>query len=159
MNRQPFEIVPRILTHMYSSVPGRAQPVCVAIEVGTGIALDAADPRLIDQLNIAIGESVELVVVSVKKRGIRCLHLPTRLPVTFRKVRWEMEGETITVAPTKVWQFKNTVYIAGTVTDKRIDIHALNIKPLKLENEPDDEEKYKQRFAHFSHFYQTIKRS
>ena len=100
--------------------------------------------RLIDQLAINENEPFELLVLSVKKTGIRCLHLPTRLPVTFRKVRWEMEGEIITVMPTKIWQFKNTVYIAGSVTEKRIDIDALNIVPLKLENKglfnPDKED-------------------
>ncbi|MGD9200974.1 MAG: cytoplasmic protein [Chitinispirillia bacterium] len=92
-------------------------------------------PRLIDKINIDTSKPVELVVKSVKKTGIRCLHLPTQLPVTFRKVRDEIEGEIITVLPSKIWQFKNTVYLAGSVTDKRIDINALNITPLKIEKQ------------------------
>lgn len=108
-------------------------------------ASDGSDkPRLIDKLNIIEGTPVELAVLEVKRSGIRCKHLATQLPVTYRKVRYEAEGEIITVMPSKVWQFKNTVYLAGETISSRIDATALNLTPLKLSEmdvfEPDEED-------------------
>ncbi|MGD9201650.1 MAG: hypothetical protein PVI26_08820, partial [Chitinispirillia bacterium] len=93
------------------------------------------EPRLIDQLDIPLGEPVELAVWAVKKAGIRCKMIPSQLPVTFRMVRHEVEGEIITVIPSKVWQFKNTVYMTGTTKGRRLDATVLGLMPLKLEEQ------------------------
>lgn len=105
---------------------------------------DPDKPRLLDKLNIIEGIPVELVVLEVKRSGIRCKHLASQLPVTYRKVRFEVEGEIITVMPSKVWQFKNTVYVSGDTIKSRIDASALNLTPLKLSEmgdyDPDEED-------------------
>lgn len=101
------------------------------------------EPRLIDQLNIPLDKPIELVVCAVKKTGIRCKLIPSQLPITLKMVRDEVEGEIITVIPTKVWQFKKTVYMSGETINCRLDVHALGLTPLKLKErgmfEPDKE--------------------
>jgi hypothetical protein len=97
-----------------------------------------------EELGILLGEPVELVALAVKQSAIRCRTLHTGIPVTFRKVRWWVEGEILTVRPEKLWRFKNTNYMSGKVASTRIDIPALKLEPLRL-NEPwpwDSEEEY-----------------
>ena len=118
------------------------------------------EPRLIDQLDIPLGKPIELAVWSVKKAGIRCKVIPSQLPVTFRMVRHEVEGEIITVIPSKVWQFKNTVYIAGKTINRRIDAASLGLEPLKLEEqglfEPDKETDLIEENDPFAKYYLPI---
>ncbi|NLD99250.1 MAG: hypothetical protein GX640_05195 [Fibrobacter sp.] len=87
---------------------------------------------------------VELAVLSVKKAGIRCKHISSQQPVTFRKVRNEVEGEIITVLPSKVWQFNNSIHLTGEIIDRRFDASVLNLVPLTLKERgvfnPDDED-------------------
>jgi hypothetical protein len=118
------------------------------------------EPRLIDQLDIPLGEPVELAVWAVKKAGIRCKMIPSQLPVTFRMVRHEVEGEIITVIPSKVWQFKNTVYMTGTTKGRRLDATVLGLMPLKLEEqglfEPDKETDLVEEGDPFAKYYLPI---
>ena len=96
------------------------------------------------ELGIPLGEPVELVALAVKKSAIRCRTLQSGIPVTFRKVRWWVEGEILTVLPEKLWRFKNTNYMSGKVESTRIDIPVLKLEPLRL-NDPwpwDPEEEY-----------------
>ncbi len=87
---------------------------------------------LSEKLGIPLGETIELLAVAVKKTAIRCRTLDSNIPLTLRKVRWEVEGEILTVRPEKLWQFKNTFYMSGKVESARIDIPALNFEPLVL---------------------------
>lgn len=87
------------------------------------------------ELGIPLGEPIELVALAVKKTAIRCRTLDSNIPITLRKVRWEVEGEIITVRPEKLWRFKNSNYMSGDVESVRIDIPALKLKPLLL-NDP-----------------------
>jgi tetratricopeptide (TPR) repeat protein len=96
--------------------------------------------NLAPDLNIPLGEPVELVAHAVRSMAIRCRILTTGQPVTFRHRRDEVEGEILTVIPAKVWRFKNTWYMTGELKSKRIDISALNLTPLRLEEMPLDEE-------------------
>ncbi|MBU1339499.1 MAG: hypothetical protein KKD56_10575 [Acidobacteria bacterium] len=86
------------------------------------------------ELGIPLGEPIELVALAVKELAIRCRILDSHIPITFRKVRGEVEGEIITVRPEKLWQFKNTNYMSGKVESVRIDIPALNLEPLSLKD-------------------------
>jgi tetratricopeptide (TPR) repeat protein len=88
----------------------------------------------IKELNLPMGEPVELVVLGVKKAAMNCKVLASGDPVTFRKVRDEVEGEIITVRPSKLWRFQNIHYMTGEVESRRIDIEALDLKPLGLTN-------------------------
>ena len=101
------------------------------------------EPRLIDTLNIPLGQPVDLAVWAVKKTGIRCKLIPTGEPITYRMIRDEVDGEIITVKPSKIWQYKNTVYMTGETISRRLDVGALGLKPLGLKDEgvwePDNE--------------------
>jgi tetratricopeptide (TPR) repeat protein len=93
-------------------------------------------PRLIDELGISPDSPVELAVWSVKKRAIDCKHIPTLLPVTLkweRYYQYEIEGEIITVKPSKVWMYKGNVKLTGEITNRKLDISALNLTSLPLE--------------------------
>ncbi len=103
-----------------------------------------AGERLIDQINIQIDEPVDLAVLVVKQTGIRCKLISSQLPVTYRTVNRDVEGEVITVIPSKIWQFKNTVYMSGETIDRRLDIEALDLTPLGIKEvgmfQPDETE-------------------
>ena len=84
------------------------------------------------EINIPIGEPIELVALAVKTAAIRCKIVSTDQPITFRKVRNEVEGEILTIIPSKMWQYRKTYYMTGEIESKKIDIPALNIEPLAL---------------------------
>src|SRR3989339_789168 len=86
-------------------------------------------------LNIQAGQVVELVVLAVKRTGIRCRLLNGCQPVTFRLVREEVEGEIITVEVIKIWRYKTTDYMTGSVLSSRIDIPALKLTPLGIKDQ------------------------
>lgn len=116
--------------------------------------------RLIDLLDIPLGTPVELAVLSVKQVAIRCKHIATGLPLTYRNVGFETEGEIITVLLSKVWQFKNTVYLAGETIDNRIDVTALNLVPLKLNEkglfDPDKEGLFKEEDPYAKYYLPIV---
>jgi len=118
------------------------------------------EPRLIDRLNIALDKPVELAVWAVKKAGIHCRVIPTQEPVTFKRVHDEIEGEVISVMPSKVWQFKRTVYVTGEVINQRLEASALGLVPLKLEErgmfEQDELDQLVDADDPFQKYYQPI---
>lgn len=118
------------------------------------------EPRLPDQPCIPLGQPVELIVLAVKQTGIRCKLIPTQEPITFRMVRDEVEGEIITVMPSKVWQFKNTVYMSGETISHRLDASALGLDPLKLEEqgtwEPENESDLVEEDDPFAKYYLPV---
>ena len=81
---------------------------------------------------IQIGKPIEMVAIAVKKSAIRCKIISTGQPITFRKVRDEVEGEILTIKPSKVWRFQKTHYMTGEIISKKIDIPALKLEPLAL---------------------------
>jgi hypothetical protein len=89
-------------------------------------------PRILDRFNIPLGQPLDLTVRAVLKTAIRCSLLSTGEPITFRKARYEVEGEIITVKASKVWQHKNTVYMTGDVIGSRLDVKALGLQPLGI---------------------------
>ncbi len=114
------------------------------------------------ELGIALGEPIELVALAVKKTATRCRTLNAHIPITLRKVRLWVEGEILTVRPEKLWRFKNTNYMSGRVESSRIDIPALNLEPLRLNDpfpwnpeeeywgeEPDPTDKYFEEIKEF----------
>lgn len=117
-------------------------------------------PRLIDTINLPLGKPVDLAVWVLKRTGIRCKLLPSQVPVTYRLLRFEVEGEIITVMPSKVWQFKNTVYLTGETISSRIDVNTLGLTPLKLEEQgmfvPDNENELIEDHDPFMKYYLPI---
>lgn len=84
------------------------------------------------EIDIPIGKPIEVVAIAVKTAAIRCKIVTTEQPITFRKVRNEVEGEILTIIPSKVWRYWKTHYMTGEIKSKRIDIPALNLEPLTL---------------------------
>ncbi|MDY6823515.1 MAG: tetratricopeptide repeat protein [Thermodesulfobacteriota bacterium] len=85
--------------------------------------------------DIDLSKPVELVALSVKERAARC-----RLPgsdriITLRASRlWELlPGAIVTVSPRKHWRYGGHPYLSGEIQSTRIDVKALDIVPLGLE--------------------------
>ena len=62
--------------------------------------------------------------------------------------------------PSKVWQYKNTVYLTGETIAKRLDAKALGLQPLELKDEgiwePDKEDELFDRGDPFEKYYLPI---
>lgn len=93
-----------------------------------------AELDLVKDLKVSIDQPLELVVLAVKKIAMRCRVVGSDEPITFRKVRNEVEGEIITVKPSKLWRYKQTHYMTGEIESRMIDIEALGLKALALKN-------------------------
>jgi tetratricopeptide (TPR) repeat protein len=87
-----------------------------------------------DDLNLK--DIVELVPLSVKQRAARCLLLGTERVVTFRSPRrWGLiPGEIATIQPRKQWTYGGNPYLSGDILETRLDISALGLTPLILED-------------------------
>ena len=85
--------------------------------------------------DIDMTQDIELIAVAVKGNAISC-----RLPAKDRVVTirpsgpWDVApGEIITVAPRKQWRYGGHPYLSGEINAWRLDIAALGLTPLKLE--------------------------
>ena len=109
-------------------------------------------------MGVSIGNPVEAVAIAVKKAAIRCRIISTGQPITFRIVRREVEGEILTIIPSKVWRYQNTNYMTGEVVSERIDVPALNLVPLGLNEmeEWDPEEYLEERDPSLNRNYESI---
>ena len=84
--------------------------------------------------DIDMTREVELIAVAVKGNAVSC-----RLPgkdrvITIRTTRlWDLvSGEIITVAPRKQWRYGGHPYLSGEIKAWRLEIPALGLTPLKL---------------------------
>lgn len=84
------------------------------------------------EIDVSIGKAIKVVALSVKTAAIRCRIVSTGQPITYRKVRNEVEGEILTIIPAKVWRYGKTYYLTGEIISRTIDIPQLNIEPLAL---------------------------
>lgn len=96
--------------------------------------------------DIDLNKPVELVALSVKERAARCRLLGSGRIITLRVSRlWELvPGAIVTVKPEKQWRYGDHPYLSGEIQSTRIDIKALDLVPLKLEEMGlwDPEEQY-----------------
>jgi hypothetical protein len=78
---------------------------------------------------------VELAVLSVKQTTARCRWLGSGRMVTLRAGRlWDVvPGEIAKVRPGKQWQHARNPYLSGVIESARLDVAALGLVPLKLE--------------------------
>lgn len=98
--------------------------------------IDTGKSELIKKIEARQDQLLELVVLAVKQRAMRCKILSTGEPVTFRTaVRNEVEGEILTIQPARVWKYGKTHYISGEIKSSRIDIPALQLTSLALKDE------------------------
>ena len=87
----------------------------------------------VDDLDMS--RDVELIALAGKENAVSC-----RIPgkgriITLRSERlWEVvPGETITVAPRKQWRYGGHPYLSGNIKTWRLDLSALGLIPLRLE--------------------------
>lgn len=87
-----------------------------------------------DDLNLS--NPVELAVLSVKEQTARCRLLGSDRVITLRaRFLWDVvPGAIVTVSPRKQWRYAGNPYLSGEIQSTRIDVKALDLVPLKLEN-------------------------
>lgn len=79
------------------------------------------------------GDIVDLLVIRPLNRALRCKVISTGEAVTFRKNRFEVPGDTITIKVSKHWKNRNTSYISGERIKQEFIVSNLNLKPIKIE--------------------------
>ena len=94
--------------------------------------------------DLDLSQPVELVVLSVKDRAARCRLPGTDRVITLRATGlWDIvPGEIAVVRPRKQWSYAGHPYLSGEIESARLDVAALGLVPLKLEEqgvwEPDE---------------------
>jgi len=95
--------------------------------------------------DLDLDKPIELAVITAKEKAARCRLLGTAREITLRTADvWDMvPGEIVTVSARKQWRYAGHPYISGDVQGQRLDVAALGLVPLRLEDEgswePDDE--------------------
>lgn len=86
--------------------------------------------------DLDLSRPVELIVLSIKQRVARCFIPGTERIITLRAGRlWDVvPGEIVTVKPSKQWSYAGHPYLSGKIESMRLDVAALGLAPLKLEN-------------------------
>ncbi|MDX9861662.1 MAG: hypothetical protein RBS99_12175 [Rhodospirillales bacterium] len=86
--------------------------------------------------DINLNKPVELIALSVTERAARCRLLGSDRIISLRASRlWEVApGAIVTVAPRKQWRYGGHPYLSGEIQSTRIDVKALELVPLGLEN-------------------------
>lgn len=86
---------------------------------------------------VDLANPVELVLLSVKDTAARCRLLGTDRAITLRATRlWDaVPGEIIVVKPRKQWSYAGHPYLSGEITSARLDVAALGLVPLRLEDQ------------------------
>ena len=95
--------------------------------------------------DLDLASPIELVVLAPKEKAARCRVLGTKREITLRsRDVWDMvPGEIVTVRARKQWTYARHPYLSGDVEGHRLDIDALGLTPLRLQDEwpwdPDEE--------------------
>lgn len=78
---------------------------------------------------------VELIALSVKERAARCRLPGSDRVITLRAGQlWDVvPGEIVTVKPRKLWRYGGHPYLSGEIESKKLDVAALGLVPLRLE--------------------------
>ena len=101
-------------------------------------------PKKATQDDLDLTRDMELIALAVKGNAISC-RIPGKGHVTLRSTRsWDVvPGELITVTPHKKWRYAGHPYLSGEIKSWRLDVAALGLTPLTLEDEgmwlPDEE--------------------
>jgi len=85
---------------------------------------------------IDLSKPVEMAALAVKARAARCRLLESERVITLRASRlWEVvPGAIVTVTPRKQWLYGGHPYLSGAIQSTRIDVKALDLVPLGLED-------------------------
>jgi hypothetical protein len=86
--------------------------------------------------DLDLSKPVDLVALSVKQRAVRCRLLGSDRGITLRASRlWDVvPGAIVTVKPRKQWRYAGHPYLSGEIQSTRIDVKALDLVPLRLED-------------------------
>lgn len=86
--------------------------------------------------DLDMSKPVDLVALSVKERTARCRLLGSERIITLRASRlWDVvPGAIVTVKPRKQWCYAGHPYFSGEIQSIRIDVDALGLAPLGLED-------------------------
>lgn len=87
--------------------------------------------------DLDLSRPIDLVVLSVKEKGARCRLVGSDRNITLRAGRlWEIvPGEIAAVKPRKQWTYAGYPYLSGEVESSRLDVRALGLVPLELEDQ------------------------
>jgi hypothetical protein len=93
-------------------------------------------PKKATQDDLDLTRDMELIALAVKGNAISC-RIPGKGHVTLRSTRsWDVvPGELITVTPHKKWRYAGHPYLSGEIKSWRLDVAALGLTPLTLEDE------------------------
>jgi hypothetical protein len=85
--------------------------------------------------DLDMNADVELIALAVKGNAVSCRIQGKGRVVTLRSTgSWEVvPGELITVTPDKQWRYRGHPYLSGEIKARRLDIPALGLTPLALE--------------------------
>jgi len=86
--------------------------------------------------DVDLSKPVELVALLVKERAARCRLLGSDRIVTLRASSlWDaIPGAILTITPRKQWRYGGHPYLSGEIQSIRIDVKALDLVPLALED-------------------------
>jgi len=92
-------------------------------------------PKALEE-DLDLSQPVELVVLAVKDKSARCRLLGKEQSITLRAGRiWAVvPGEIAVVKPRKQWSYAGHPYLSGEIESARLDVPALGLVPLRLEN-------------------------
>jgi hypothetical protein len=87
--------------------------------------------------DVDLAAPLELVVLSVKESAARCRLLGSERVLTLRATRlWKVvPAEIIVVQPRRQWSYAGHPYLAGEIGSSRLDVGALRLVPLALQDE------------------------
>ena len=93
-------------------------------------------PKKATEDDLDLTHDIELIALAVKGNAISC-RIPGKGHVTLRSTRsWDVvPGELITVTPRKKWRYAGHPYLSGEIKAWHLDVAALGLRPLKLEDE------------------------
>ena len=108
-----------------------------------GLEPDSSDARRrpprqhkVATADIDLDSPIELLVLSVKEAAARCRLLMSDRALTLRATQlWNVvPGEIVRVRPRKHWSYAGHPYLSGKIELTRLDVPALGLVPLKLED-------------------------
>jgi hypothetical protein len=93
-------------------------------------------PQKATEEDLDLTHDSELIALAVKGNATSC-RIPGKGHVTLRSTRsWDVvPGELITVTPRKKWRYARHPYLSGEIKAWHLDVAALGLTPLKLEDE------------------------
>jgi hypothetical protein len=105
----------------------------LGIEPYPPISADKRPKATEDDLDL--NKKVELVALAVREKAVSCRILGKNHVRTLRpEGRWEVvPGEILTVLPHRKWRYAGHPYLTGEIKAWRLDIPALGLMPLRLD--------------------------